>query len=591
MVAGVSTYLAAFRSPATARASVGDLVPGWGTISFLVPRLEQPQGIAVAPDGTVYLTDTKLDRVLHFSPSGRLLGSWGGKGRGFGQLRDPQAIAVDATGTVYVADTGNDRIQIFTEDGHFVRAWGRVGNGKREFRGPDGIAVDDQGDVIVSDYANNRVADFTSQGQWVHDVLNPLGPNGPISPGQLALDSAGRLYVANSYGDVLVANPSLDEQQNAPLAENGATSQGVAVDASGHLFVASAGLPSQVEEFSASGRLLRRWGPGGSTSAEFGSLGALALSPDGSSLYTVDTTRRRVELYSLRGQFQGGWGPAAGPTPPQQPDAVAVAPNGDVLVADTGNNRIVKMSRSGALLATWGSTGSRPGQFVLPRGLAVDMKGNTYVADQGNNRVQKLDPNGRVIAVWGARPLGSGVEPAALPSPRGVAIDPRGRILVLTGPSDAACCGGVIHVFTPAGRQVAVWPNLASGANSQPLGPSAIAIDRQGNVYVGDAFTGAVWVLDRHGVPVRQWPGSGLGQPSAVRGLTAGPGGNVYAVDTLHDRIDVFSPTGTLLASAGGTGSQSGQFMGPSGIAVDGQDNVYVADTGNDRVQKFAHVH
>jgi sugar lactone lactonase YvrE len=87
-----------------------------------------------------------------------------------------------------------------------------------------------------------------------------------------------------------------------------------------------------------------------------------------------------------------------------QPSDVAVAPNGDIFVADghdAGSNmRIVKFDRTGTFIKTWGKPGSAPGEFNVPHGLAFDSKGRLFVADRANNRLQIFDQEGTFLAEW-----------------------------------------------------------------------------------------------------------------------------------------------------------------------------------------------
>ena len=76
------------------------------------------------------------------------------------------------------------------------------------------------------------------------------------------------------------------------------------------------------------------------------------------------------------------------------PEGVAVAPSGDIYVADTANNRIQHFDASGNFIGKWGSPGNQTGQFDRPVGVTVDQAGNVYVAEYGNNRVQKFAPTG-----------------------------------------------------------------------------------------------------------------------------------------------------------------------------------------------------
>ncbi|HEX4104633.1 MAG TPA: peptidyl-alpha-hydroxyglycine alpha-amidating lyase family protein [Rhizomicrobium sp.] len=97
-----------------------------------------------------------------------------------------------------------------------------------------------------------------------------------------------------------------------------------------------------------------------------------------------------------------------------EPNAVLIAPNGDIFVSDghdfgAGHNaRVVKFDPTGKFILQWGGHGSGPGQFEMPHALAMDTQGRLFVADRGNNRVQIFDQNGKFIASWSqfSRPSG-----------------------------------------------------------------------------------------------------------------------------------------------------------------------------------------
>ena len=84
------------------------------------------------------------------------------------------------------------------------------------------------------------------------------------------------------------------------------------------------------------------------------------------------------------------------------PTGIAIDGAGNLYLADTGNDRIQKLSPNGEPLALWGARGPEPGHFRSPHGLAIDGAGNVYVADTKNHRVQKLSPAGQPLAQWGA---------------------------------------------------------------------------------------------------------------------------------------------------------------------------------------------
>jgi sugar lactone lactonase YvrE len=93
-----------------------------------------------------------------------------------------------------------------------------------------------------------------------------------------------------------------------------------------------------------------------------------------------------------------------GPDTFNQPSDVVVAPNGDIFVGDghdeDSNARIVKFSKDGKFIKTWGKRGRGPGEFDTPHGVAFDSKGRLFVADRGNNRIQIFDQDGKFLAEW-----------------------------------------------------------------------------------------------------------------------------------------------------------------------------------------------
>lgn len=93
-----------------------------------------------------------------------------------------------------------------------------------------------------------------------------------------------------------------------------------------------------------------------------------------------------------------------GPDVFNQPSDVVVAANGDIFVADghdtDSNARIVKLSKDGKFIKTWGKRGSAPGEFDCPHGLAFDSRGRLFVADRGNKRIQIFDQEGKFLDEW-----------------------------------------------------------------------------------------------------------------------------------------------------------------------------------------------
>ena len=151
------------------------------------PRLQgpfnHPTGVAVAPDGVIYVADGYANAAVHrFSPEGDCLGTWGAPGSGPGEFMTPHAVAIGAEGRVYVADRDNDRVQIFELDGTYVEEW-------TDFFHPMDVHIDAAGLVHVTDQVP-RLSTFTPDG----DLIGRCRPV-PYMPHGVCGDSAGNLYL------------------------------------------------------------------------------------------------------------------------------------------------------------------------------------------------------------------------------------------------------------------------------------------------------------------------------------------------------------------------------------------------------------
>jgi DNA-binding beta-propeller fold protein YncE len=181
---------------------------------------------------------------------------------------------------------------------------------------------------------------------------------------------------------------------------------------------------------------------------------------------------------------------------------------------------------------------------------------------------------------WGTRGSGNG----QFEGPSGVAVDPAGSVYVADGGSNQR-----IQKFSSTGTFITAWGTQGSG-NGQFHGVQSVAVDGAGNVYVTDTGNARVQKFTGNGAFLTKWgtAGSGDGQFNIPFDVAVDGAGNVYVTDQVNDRVQKFSGTGAFLTKWGTNGNGDGEFAIPGGIAVDGAGNVYVADAGNNRVQKFS---
>jgi sugar lactone lactonase YvrE len=201
-----------------------------------------------------------------------------------------------------------------------------------------------------------------------------------------------------------------------PAGRTMGSTSAVWVAPSGHIWIAErCGANScansdlaPVLEFEASGKLLRSWG-----AKVFVFPHGIWIEKDGSIWITdgqgANDKGHQVFKFSPEGQVLMTLGKAGvagdGPDTFNQPNAVAVAPNGDIFVSDghspaRGNARVIKFSKDGKFIKQWGGHGSAPGQFEVPHCLAFDSKGRLFVGDRANNRVQIFDQDGKFLDQW-----------------------------------------------------------------------------------------------------------------------------------------------------------------------------------------------
>ncbi len=304
------------------------------------------------------------------------------------------------------------------------------------------------------------------------------------------------------------------------------------------------------------------------------------------------------------------------------PYAVAADAAGNIYVADSLNDRIRKVTAGGVISTVAGNgTGGFSGDGGLataalmfePEGVAVDAGGNLYIADSGNERIRRVTTGGVISTVAGNGTAGysgdGGLATAAhLGYPEDVAVDAAGSLYI----SDhynyrirRVTAGGVIS--TVAGNGTRGFSGDGGPATAAQLyGPEGVAVDTAGNIYIADIYNSRIRKVTAGGV-ISTVAGNGTGGFSGDGGpataaqlfnptsMVVDAVGNLYFADIYNNRIRKVTAEGVIGTVAGnGTGGFSGdggpatvaQLDGPFGVAVDAAGNIYIADTNNDRIRK-----
>ena len=288
----------------------------------------------------------------------------------------------------------------------------------------------------------------------------------------------------------------------------------------------------------------------------------------------------------------GGFGIAAGAF--DGPADVAVDADGNVFALDTGNNRIQMFDHFSTYVLTVGSNGSRKGEFSKPQAIALDQEGSIYVVDTGNHRVQKFGwvdksacpecparADGKrlgFLATWGSLGTRSG----DFKYPRDIAFDAQGNIYVLDAGNDR------VQKFDRSMRFVGEMGRLfgSRGGIFTDLVSIGWSRDRLGYIYLLGAGC-LVQQFELDGTLVKSWPAiapeSGLCAPGRLE--IDNKNDWVYVIDSGNSLFERFELGGRFLAAWRGA---ERPFSNPLGLAVNpDRDEVLVADTGNNIVQKF----
>ncbi len=594
-------------------------------------RFNAPKGVAIDAAGNIIVADSGNNRIRSISTGGvvrtiagsGLPGSADGRGAMAG-FNKPHGVAIDTSGNIIVTDTDNGRIRKIIGNSHTLLGTPDcrdIGNYNLELIVSDGelqdlqsfsLVVRDDGScgavptnlalstttVDANTLANSAIATISAD-----DGDNPASLSFSIIGGedsasfsinagnQLVIDHNPDHTVQGSYEIIISASDTVHITTKS-FRINVFHIDRVPVFTSTPVITARINSPYRYG-LSASNA--------DSSDFEFSVVPSTTL-PDWLAIGLIVTT---VAGDGLEGKDDGNSATASF----NKPRDVAIDASGNIIVADTFNNRIRSIATDGTVRTIAGSSrgfgdgASATAQFRTPSGVVIDASGNIIVADSNNNRIRSIAADGTVTTLAGEGPFGSNDGASATArfgSPWGIAIDANANIIV----SDSFAHR--IRSISPNGMVSTVAGSSAGSTNgasatAQFLFPVGVAIDANGNIIVGDSNNNRIRGISTDGTVTTIAGGSSgstngasaTAQFSAPTGVVIDASGNIIVADQNNHRIRNIAPDGTVSTIAGSSrGFADGvvsdaQFIHPTGFAIDASGNIIVADLDNHRIRKI----
>jgi DNA-binding beta-propeller fold protein YncE len=320
----------------------GTLRGTFGSSGRAVGQFDAPMGVAADASGIRAVTDSVNGRIQLLAPDGSVLAQWGAPAPGPTLLPAPVAVAFDGGGNAYVLDQRRARILAFSRaTGALVRTIGAQGSGAGGMLAPSALAIDQAGVISVADTGNRRIARFTLAG----GPLPPIVSAGAVR-GIAVTPDGGKVYTTDSASKIAVWSPAgelLDEfgGRGRALGKLEAPGQ-IALDAAGNLWVADRG-NNRVQAFGPAGERLLTMGERGIGPGQF--VHPTGVSVDCHGVLTVsDTDNNRVQQFTLAA-------PAVAPCSALPAPANPPAPQLPTLPGPVGPQLTVRPLRLSGLIA------------------------------------------------------------------------------------------------------------------------------------------------------------------------------------------------------------------------------------------------
>jgi sugar lactone lactonase YvrE len=594
-------------------------------------------------------------------------------------LNTPNSVAMDSAGNLFIADMNNNVIRKVSTNGmsQIIAGTGAIaGIGADTSLGDGGLAtnaclnqptavvLDTNGNLYIADSGNNRVRKLQTNGiittiagngqTYLNGNLNQVGDGGPATnaalalPAGLALDKSGNLFIADNWHQTI---RKMDTNGNINTVAgktgfNGYTGDnipattaeltfpsGVAVDATGNLFIADTG-NNRIRKVNTSGTITTFAGTGtagysgdgsSATTAKVNSPAGVSVDANG-NVFVADTGNQSIRkitnniIFTVAGNGVAGLsgnGGFATNANLSSPNAVISDKSGNLFIADSANNVIRAVATNG-LITSMAGRSLNDGDLAVnatlnvPWGVVQDNAGNTFVSETGNHRIRKIDTNG-VITTFAGNGIpafggdGGQATNASLKYPMGLALDSSGDLFIADeGNYRVRMVNTNGTITTVAGNGTGYNHGDGAAATNAGFYPFGLAMDLTGNLYIADMPHDRIRKVDTNGIITtvagnNTFSYSGDGSLATNTGIGDSAGvaidglGNLYFASSSFYRICKVDTNGFITTVAGnGTRGDSGdgglatnaQFEYPYCVSVDTRGDLFISDSISARVRE-----